>query len=377
MYVLIDALGWEILRDRPFLDDLLPERHRVETVLGYSCGAIPTVLTGALPSRHGFWNYYYRSPETSPFWWTRPLRYLPKRFREWRGTRRIIQMISKVLAGYGGYFSVGNLPVDRMAYFDLSEKSQIYEPGALAPTRSIFDELETNGTAYECYNYHAHSDEEILALMPSRLRESDARVYFLYLSGLDAYFHYHIDDADGVSEQLAFYEQGLRAIDDAARERWGKVRWSIFSDHGMTPIRQTVDLIGEVERLGLRVPEDYLATYDSTMARFWTENEDATVDLRGLLDGLRYGRVLTRDELAELGVLFDDDRYGELVFLVEPGTIICPSDLGRVPTAGMHGFHPREDPCSYAVYLSSHAPDTAMQHITDIFPNLKAGLFPT
>ena len=46
IYVLIDALGWELLRSRPFLDDILQERHRVETILGYSSGAIPTVLTG-------------------------------------------------------------------------------------------------------------------------------------------------------------------------------------------------------------------------------------------------------------------------------------------------------------------------------------------
>src|SRR5262249_56163159 len=77
IYVLVDALGWEIIRDRPFLDDLLEERRWLQTILGYSSGAIPTILSGRLPSQHGHWNLFYRSPATSPFRWPRPLPRLP------------------------------------------------------------------------------------------------------------------------------------------------------------------------------------------------------------------------------------------------------------------------------------------------------------
>ena len=73
IYVLVDALGWEILRERPFLNDVLTERYCLETILGYSSGAIPTLVTGQPPAVHGRWNLFYRSPETSPFRWTRPL----------------------------------------------------------------------------------------------------------------------------------------------------------------------------------------------------------------------------------------------------------------------------------------------------------------
>src|SRR6266436_5044605 len=66
IYVLVDALGWEIIRDRPFLDDVLEERRWLQTILGYSSGAIPTILSGSLPSQHGHWNLFYRSPSSSP-----------------------------------------------------------------------------------------------------------------------------------------------------------------------------------------------------------------------------------------------------------------------------------------------------------------------
>lgn len=370
IYVLIDALGWEILRDHPFLDDILQERRRVETILGYSSGAIPTLLTGQFPNEHGHWNLFYRSPETSPFRWTRPLKWLPHSLREWRGTRRVVKEVSKRLSGYSGYFAIYNLPIDRIEHYDICETTDIYQPGGLKPTNSIFDIFKMRDVPYEGYNYHGHTDEQILSLIPKRIVESDCKVYFLYLSHLDAYLHSHVSDTQGVDEQLRFYEEGLRRIYRAAQARWGQARLTVFSDHGMTPIKRTFDLITEVNCLGLRVPEDYLPFYDSTMARFWVENERAETQIRRFLDDLPCGRLLPDQELEDLGIAFDDGRYGHLVFVMEPGTLICPSDMGRVPFGGMHGFHPKEDPSSYAVFLSSEQHPQPVNHITDIYPTI-------
>jgi hypothetical protein len=66
IYVLVDALGWDVLRGRPFLDDLLVERRWLVTILGYSSGAIPTLLSGMTPSQHGHWNLFYRDPRARP-----------------------------------------------------------------------------------------------------------------------------------------------------------------------------------------------------------------------------------------------------------------------------------------------------------------------
>lgn len=367
IYVLVDALGWEILRDRPFLDDVLTERHRVETILGYSSGAIPTLLTGQYPNVHGHWNLFYRSPETSPFRWTAPLAHLPRPLRENRVVRRAVKEVSRRLSGYSGYFAIYNLPVDRLRHYDICETADIYRPGGLAPARSLFDVLDEQHITYESYNYHRHTDEEILGLVPRRLQESDCRVYFLYLSALDAFLHFHVSERDAVTERVRWYEERLRAIHTAAQRRWGRVRMYLFSDHGMTPIRATEDLIAKVERLGLSIPTDYLPAYDSTMARFWVFSERAGRRLRELLGGLAYGRILTDEELKALGIDFEDRRYGELVFLMNPGVLICPSDMGRIRFDGMHGFDPREDPSAYAVLLSTEPVVTPVVHITSVF----------
>lgn len=374
LYVLVDALGWELLKDRRFLDEILTERCRVETILGYSSGAIPTLLTGQTPQNHGHWNLFYRSPETSPFRWTRLLRVLPTAVQESRVTRRLVRDISRRLSGYSGYFAIYNLPLHRIHFYDICETADIYQPGGLAPARSLFDILKEHGIGYECFNYHDYTDTEILDLAPVRLQASNRTVYFLYLSGLDAYLHFHVADVAGVTARLRWYEDRLRRIYEAARARWGEVRMFVFSDHGMTPILTTRDLIQEVNKLNLSIPEDYLPAFDSTMARFWLFSDRAESRIRACLETLRCGQFLSATELKELGLDFPDDRYGHLVFVMDPGVLIYPSDMGRVRFDGMHGFHPAVDPFASAVLLSNQPPAFPVRHLTDVLPVLMADL---
>ena len=79
LFVLIDALGWQFLKGHEFLSDMLPYRAPLRTVLGFSSGAIPTILTGLPPAQNGHWNLFYYDPEGSPFRWLRHLRFVPDR----------------------------------------------------------------------------------------------------------------------------------------------------------------------------------------------------------------------------------------------------------------------------------------------------------
>jgi hypothetical protein len=364
IFVLVDALGWEVLRDRPFLDDLLAERRWLTTILGYSSGAIPTLLSGMLPSQHGHWNLIYRDPERSPFRWTRALAGLPRPLVENRVSRRALKVVARRVSGYRGYFSLYDYPVAHLAEFDLTEKRDIYQPGGIDQP-SIFDDMVAAGVPYECYNYHAHTDAQILALAPERAARTDARVLFLYLSGLDHHLHFHVHEPDSVTATLAWYEAGLRRVWEAATRAREDVRLFIFSDHGMTPIRWTYDLRRDVQALGLRVQADYLPAYDSTMARFWVWNDRARQALTTLLTDHPCGTLLTPAELQRLGVWFEDGRYYHLLFLLKPGMLLSPSDMGTVRFAGMHGYHPSE-PTADAVLLSTAPVDKAVDHITGV-----------
>ena len=77
------------------------------------------------------------------------------------------------------------------------------------------------------------------------------------------------------------------------------------------------------------------------------------------------GTLLSSTELQRLGVWFEDDRYYQLLFLMKPGMLLCPSDMGTVRFAGMHGYHPSE-PTADAVLLSTVPVDKGVDHITGV-----------
>ena len=104
IFILIDALGWDYIKDRSFLDDIAVTKRPVKSILGFSSGVIPSILTGKYPQEHKHWSLYFYSPKTSPFHWTKHWLWLPKSILHSRIARKIIEEISKRIMGYTGYF---------------------------------------------------------------------------------------------------------------------------------------------------------------------------------------------------------------------------------------------------------------------------------
>jgi hypothetical protein len=103
-----------------------------------------------------------------------------------------------------------------------------------------------------------------------------------------------------------------------------------------------IDLRKAIQSLPVRMPEDYVAVYDSTMARFWFLNDRARQVITDGLQGVSQGRILPEAELKRLKTYFPDHYFGELIFLVKEGMLIVPSDMGARPIRAMHGYHPNE-----------------------------------
>jgi hypothetical protein len=140
----------------------------------------------------------------------------------------------------------------------------------------------------------------------------------------------------------------------------------IFSDHGMANCDELLDLRAKIAALPTRMPQDYVVVYDSTMARFWFFTAQARERITRCLEQIPEGRIVPDAELENLGVLFPDRHFGELIFLVKEGVLIVPSDMGERPIRAMHGYHPDEKH-SYAA-LCTNQPDvpdgiTAIPHI--------------
>ncbi|MGD8207628.1 MAG: hypothetical protein PVH47_06090, partial [Thiohalocapsa sp.] len=137
----IDALGWEVLRGRSFLDERLPHRRRLRSTFGFSSACVPSILSGLTPREHGHWSFFYYDPEHSPFKALRPLGWLPASLVDRGRVRNQISKLVKRAWGYTGYFQLYNIPFDRIGLFDYCEKKDLFQPGGLNRGENIFDVL--------------------------------------------------------------------------------------------------------------------------------------------------------------------------------------------------------------------------------------------
>jgi len=367
VFVLIDALGWSILEGRNFLQDELRFRRPLRTVLGFSSGAIPAILTGVPPAKNGHWNLFYYDPNGSPFKWLRYCDWLPDAVLNHRVTRRVLKEMGRRVLGLGPSFECSVSP-RFLPWFNWVEKRNLYEAGGTIGAPSIFDRLKEHGVKYRVYSYHHSTDPEIVEQAERDIRERRADFFFVYLSEMDLFLHNYFAETGKVEAKLNWYQEKLRQLLTVSRQVNPEATFTVFSDHGMTPVENHFDLVAEIGQLRLNMPDDYLAVYDSTMARFWFFNQSARTRTLEKLQSLHCGRILPDAELKELGIFFPDRRFGEVVFLLNPGWLISASDFngkGWMPV-GMHGYHP-DDAYSDGVFLSNQEPPVPVEGVADVY----------
>lgn len=366
LFVFVDAFGWKILQKHSFLEDVLPIKTPLKTVLGYSSTCIPTILTGKLPQEHGHMSFFYYDPDRSPFKPCRPLRFLPDNIAGRGRVRRLLSKAIQKFYGYTGYFQLYNMPFEFLHLFNYSEKLDIYQPGGInggVPT--IFDFLRGRGIPFHLSDWRATEENNISSLLSS-VAGGGIRFAYLYLPAMDGLMHSHGTDSPLVSQKIQWYESQIRQVFNLARRHYGSVTLHVFSDHGMTDITSQCDLMARIRGLDLRFGLDYAAVFDSTMARFWFLRRSAREQIVEVLGEEPSGRILSQRELLNNGCYFPDDQYGDLFFLMNPGVLICPSHMGEKPMAGMHGYEPGHED-SVAMFSSNVAPTKMPTRLDDMY----------
>lgn len=371
LFVFIDALGWEIFSRHDFLDGLWETAEPLETVLGYSCTCDPTILTGCMPHEHGHFSFFLADEaEKSPLRNLGWLNALPSKLVDRGRVRRWLSRAVAAKHGIDGYFQLYETPFDVLKYFDYSEKKDIYQPGGiLGGQPTIFDELRSSGLPFTMSDWR-RSEVDNFAHMQDELSKGDAGFAYLYLAGLDGILHAEGTASERVGQHLRWYERELNKLLETARCQYSDVRLYVFSDHGMTDVTRHLDLIKRIDELPLEFGKDYLAYYDSTMARFWFNRPESEELIRDLLSNVEGGRELREQELKDYGVLFNDGRYGELIFLCDPGVLICPSFMGKKPLVGMHGYDPH-DQDSVASFATTSADCKSPKRLDGLFGLMK------
>src|SRR4051812_18562573 len=97
---------------------MAPHHRPLSGILGYSCGALPTLLTGSPPERHGRMCLFARKPEggeslLAPLSW---LGLLPRVLHERAWLRRKVGEVFARRAGLTGYVALHRIPPSAMRW---------------------------------------------------------------------------------------------------------------------------------------------------------------------------------------------------------------------------------------------------------------------
>ena len=369
VFVFVDALGWDLVSHTGFLADLLPHRRAVEMQFGYSCSAIPAILSGTRPAANGHLSLFRYAPASSPFRTLAALRHVLRPAAFWR-RGRVRHWLSKAVKralGFTGYFQLYAVPFDRIGFLDYCEKRDLFAAGGLGEIENLFDAWTRQGVRFHVSDWR-RGDDENLARALEAVRAGAEKV-FVYTAALDAIRHDHAADldADAIRARLAGYAAAIRALHAALAASGRPFALTVFSDHGMTPLVKTVDLQAAVAATGLVFGRDYGACCDATLYRVtYLADRARRLIPAALAPFAADGRWLTEAEERALGIWRADRAFGDAIFLVNPGVQIVPSDMGLKPLGGMHGYDPADEH-SRAAILSTEPVPGYVRHVADYF----------
>lgn len=365
IFVFIDALGWKIVKEHKFLADVLPYQQKITMQFGYSSSAIPTILSGKTPAEHGHLGLFRFTLNDSPFKFFSKFAWLfhPECFFNRGRVRHHLSKIVKKIYGFTGYFQLYRMPIWKLKYMDYCEKQNLFVANGMKPCDNLFDTLSKMGVDFHIADWHLSDKENYLRA--EKAIEKGKKFLFVYTASLDGVLHNKVNDFEAVQKKLDDMQADLKKLFNKAKEYADEVNFTVISDHGMTPLTGTVDLMNKIESASLIFGKDYGVCYDSTMARFYYLSDKAKELIPSLLDE-ETGHILSEAEEREYGIYRSDRFFGDAIYLLNAGLQIVPSDMGEKSLNGMHGFSP-QDEYSYAAILSNTEIPQNVQKVKDYF----------
>ncbi len=383
VFIILDAARQDYVQPdtMPFLHALAQESTvgSFESPPGFAQRTV--LFSGRYPDTSGNFSQFVFDPEASPFGWTRwlgPLRDLIKP-RTWMVPARwTIDGITKKLTG-DFHTDPAWIPPRLLPFFAMCEDTQpVFAPDAPGAP-SIFDLCRDHGLSFR---YLAHpisgDDEEVHRLLVEELRDqAPYDLYVAQLSATDEQAHHHGPKSDEMRENvLPDIDAKLASVHAALETHYDT--WDLFvcGDHGMAPVDERVDILGELAGIEAEPGEDYVVFVNSTLAVFWFLTDRGRHAVERLLPTIEGAREVTEEERRSSRIP-DDRCWGDRMFAADPGVLFWPDYFHVTDRTirGMHGYlDKRTEGLGAMVLASSRAAgervDLGPRALVDVFPTL-------
>jgi hypothetical protein len=237
------------------------------------------------------------------------------------------------------------IPAELIRYFPTKLQKKYSEKDCLVQLKTIFDVLQENGMIYDYLTPSVRTERKETELLCKKLEKGSVpNLSLLHLSSLDGVGHSHGPNSYDVEKAVERTDVEMRNILEASRDSSDDIHIVIFSDHGMSTVRQHLNVWKILRDLPLALVRDYLVFLDSTMARFWFFTSRARRYIEEAFADVECGHVLDTDQLRHLHIDKLGEEHGEMIFAVDDGVAIYPDFFRRHgPPRGMHGYMTPQD----------------------------------
>jgi hypothetical protein len=332
LVVFVDAFGAGQLEHLGNALPSLPHRRPLGGILGYSSGALATVLTGAMPEDHGRMCLFSRAPAEGDQI-LRPLRFLglmPKILHERGRVRRLVSRVFAKTTGLTGYVALHRVPPEEFEWLDLPEREDLFNARDIGGVPTFLAQARDAGLSVYASPWQLEESERWRTSL-AFLKGEHPDLVFLYAAMLDARLHTYGNRPDVIEETLSEIGRHIERAREIVSDDGADLTTYVVGDHGMADVRREVDPRPFLRLTNLDV------FVDSTMLRLWgseseLERARADIERRGWP-----GRWLDEAGLRDRRAAMPGAPFGEAFFLLDEGAIFVPSYVGG-SIRGMHGY---------------------------------------
>jgi len=275
---------------------------------------LPTLITGVYPHENGIWQVRLK-PDAKQLQRRRILDRAP----DFLSTT--MQCLWKL---FDKSYDLAAIPPRRRRCFDLFRfkyERRMHANESLVKFGSydsIFGILGDNG------KYRFTKSFGKLDSLLSELPSGGPRLEFLEMYALDLIQHWYLDREETMRYAYQTTDEFVRRLQENCQRK--AVTLMLLVDHGQEPVVGVIPLAEELRRLG--IPEEEFSYFlEVAQARFWFHTDRARRRITDLLGTIDHATVLGYKDLHQFHIGWEDESYGELYLIAEPGFIFFPHDF--------------------------------------------------
>jgi hypothetical protein len=386
--ILIDAMRYDYINsvNTPFLQACSAEGSYIEHIIpSYGFCERTEILSGVPPNKSGYFTAIGYDPKNSPFRNFRGLWFLS-------AVEKILHLsISKMNVNIGELFSrlyrrvlrstflkrnmgIYRIPINLLKYFALTEDGEKNESNGGIKFKSILNLMEEKAVEYYQGSFTSldmppnGDDKNRMRLALIAAEKSEAELFLVYITIIDSVGHDYGPESIEMKNALKKIDGELNDFVQECEKISPGNDYIFLGDHGMVTVESHFNAEEEIlfiaGKYGMKLGRDYLMFLDSTVVRLWAQNPHASMDdfiydIEKSEAFQTHGIFVDDEKKKEIELPLDDERYGQVLWIANPGVLVFPDYFHRnTPSKGMHGYDINvvESHGSCIMYGPSHSP---------------------